>query len=168
MNKEMADRLIRLRKEHQLTQDDLAQKLFVSRQAVSKWERGEALPDIDNLTALASLYDVSLDELLGRAGTTGSSEGEKPEAISPSDPEVKQQKRGKLMSNYQEREMEKRNDQAKMPLWTNILHGIIPLLAVVVFFILQSQSVTMAWLVFLAIPIYWTAYGTVLNSRRDK
>lgn len=59
-----ANRLYELRKQHGLSQDELADKLNVSRQAVSKWERSESSPDTDNLIALAKLYGISLDELL--------------------------------------------------------------------------------------------------------
>lgn len=64
MNLEIANRLVALRKENHLSQEALAEKLGISRQAVSKWERAEASPDTDNLIALAKLYHVSLDELL--------------------------------------------------------------------------------------------------------
>ncbi len=64
MNLEIASRLVALRKENNLSQEALAEKLGISRQAVSKWERAEASPDTDNLIALAKLYHVSLDELL--------------------------------------------------------------------------------------------------------
>lgn len=64
MNIKIADRLVRLRKEKGLSQEELADKLGLSRQAVSKWERAEASPDTDNLICLAKLYGVSLDELL--------------------------------------------------------------------------------------------------------
>lgn len=63
----MQNNLIRLRKEAGLSQEELADKLAVSRQAVSKWERGEALPDTDNLIRLARLYNVSIDEIVGYA-----------------------------------------------------------------------------------------------------
>lgn len=59
-----ANRLYELRKQHGYSQDELADKLNVSRQAISKWERSESSPDTDNLIALAKLYGVSLDELL--------------------------------------------------------------------------------------------------------
>lgn len=62
-----ANRLYELRKQHGLSQDELAEKLNVSRQAVSKWERSESSPDTDNLIALAKLYGISLDELLDYA-----------------------------------------------------------------------------------------------------
>ncbi len=64
MNLEIASRLVALRKENSLSQEMLAERLGISRQAVSKWERAEASPDTDNLIALAKLYHVSLDELL--------------------------------------------------------------------------------------------------------
>ena len=64
MNIKTADRLCTLRKEHKLSQEELAEKLGVSRQAVSKWERSEASPDTDNLIELAHIYGVTLDELL--------------------------------------------------------------------------------------------------------
>ena len=64
MTIEIADRLIKLRKQKGLSQEELADKLGLSRQAVSKWERAEASPDTDNLICLAKLYGISLDELL--------------------------------------------------------------------------------------------------------
>lgn len=64
MNIEIANRLVNLRKSNHLSQEALAEKLGISRQAVSKWERAEASPDTDNLIMLARLYKVSLDELL--------------------------------------------------------------------------------------------------------
>ncbi|HEL1559773.1 helix-turn-helix domain-containing protein [Streptococcus suis] len=47
-----------------LSQDELAEKLYISRQAVSKWENGEATPDIDKLVQLAEIFGVSLDYLV--------------------------------------------------------------------------------------------------------
>lgn len=64
MNIEIANRLVHLRKENNLSQEALAEKLGISRQAVSKWERAEASPDTDNLILLSRLYGISLDELL--------------------------------------------------------------------------------------------------------
>ena len=64
MNIEIANRLVQLRKAHGLSQEELAAKLGLSRQAVSKWERAESSPDTDNLIMLSRLYGVSLDSLL--------------------------------------------------------------------------------------------------------
>lgn len=57
--------LLALRKQHQLTQDELAEKLFVTRQAVSRWEAGETVPNTETLKLLSSLFDVSINTLLG-------------------------------------------------------------------------------------------------------
>ena len=59
--------LIKRRKEVGMTQDDLAEKLGVSRQSVSKWENGECMPDSEKLIKLAEVLEISLDELTGRA-----------------------------------------------------------------------------------------------------
>lgn len=64
MNIEIANRLAELRKKSGLSQEQLAERLGLSRQAVSKWERAEASPDTDNLICLARIYGVSLDDLL--------------------------------------------------------------------------------------------------------
>lgn len=65
MNIETANRLIELRKRKGLSQEELAAELGISRQAVSKWERAEAGPDVDNAILLSRLYGVTLDELFG-------------------------------------------------------------------------------------------------------
>ena len=64
MNIEIANRLLQYRKRMGLSQEELAEKIGVSRQAVSKWERAEAAPDTDNLIELSKIYGVTLDEML--------------------------------------------------------------------------------------------------------
>lgn len=64
MNIETAQRLYEYRKANGYSQEELAEKIGVSRQAISKWERSESSPDTDNLIALAKLYGVTIDELL--------------------------------------------------------------------------------------------------------
>ena len=61
MNIEIANRLVTLRKRNSLSQEALAEKLGISRQAVSKWERAEASPDTDNLILLSRIYGISMD-----------------------------------------------------------------------------------------------------------
>lgn len=63
--------LAQLRKEKNFTQQDIADRLFVSNKAVSKWERGQSLPDISLLTPLAQLLEVSVAELLKGERLTG-------------------------------------------------------------------------------------------------
>ena len=64
MNIETAKRLYEYRKANGYSQEELAAKIGVSRQAISKWERSESSPDTENLIALAKLYGVTLDTLL--------------------------------------------------------------------------------------------------------
>lgn len=75
MNMEIANHLVELRRARGLSQEELAAKLGVSRQAVSKWERCESSPDTDNLIALARLYGISLDALLLHGGYSGGAAG---------------------------------------------------------------------------------------------
>lgn len=60
----LAAKLVFLRKQKGLTQMDLAERLNVSRQAVSRWEVGAAIPGMENLRAIGELYEVSVDFLL--------------------------------------------------------------------------------------------------------
>ena len=61
---EFHEKLQELRKRKGITQEELAQSLFVSRAAVSKWESGRGYPNIDSLKALACFYSITIDELL--------------------------------------------------------------------------------------------------------
>ncbi len=58
------EKLKKLRTEAQFTQDELAEKLFVSRTAISKWESGRGYPNIESLKAIAKFFSVTVDELL--------------------------------------------------------------------------------------------------------
>ena len=71
-------RISRLRKEKNYTQNDIADKVGVTAQAVSKWENDQATPDIDVLVKLSDIYDISLDDLLGKEKQTTSLLPEKP------------------------------------------------------------------------------------------
>ncbi len=72
----LGNRLQRLRQRQGLSQDALAEKLGVSRQAVSKWERDEAVPEVEKLLRLSELYGVSLDELVKGDATQSAPQGE--------------------------------------------------------------------------------------------
>ena len=61
---EFNEKLQELRKQRGLTQEELAEKLYVSRTAISKWESGRGYPNIDSLKAIAKFFSVTVDELL--------------------------------------------------------------------------------------------------------
>lgn len=62
---ETKDTILKLRKSLGLSQEEFAQKLFVTRQAVSRWEKGETVPNTDTLKCMAETFGVTVDMLLG-------------------------------------------------------------------------------------------------------
>ena len=77
--------LLDLRTRNGLTQEELAQRVFVTRQAVSRWESGDTTPTMDKLKSLARIYGVSLDWLCSDAADRELPEAAKPEADRPPD-----------------------------------------------------------------------------------
>ena len=77
---EFNNKLYELRKQKGFSQEELANRLNVSRQTISKWEVGESTPDMEKLVAISDLFEVSLDELV---------RGEKPKLAEPSEQIVK-------------------------------------------------------------------------------
>lgn len=77
----LGENLQRLRKEKGLSQEEVAQALFLTRQSVSKWENDGAEPGVENLKALAKLYGVTLDELVGESSASETESEEEPEGL---------------------------------------------------------------------------------------
>ncbi|MBD5495542.1 MAG: helix-turn-helix transcriptional regulator [Lachnospiraceae bacterium] len=61
---DFSEKLLTLRKANDMTQEQLAEKLDVSRQSVSKWESGQATPDLEKIVALSTVFNVTTDYLL--------------------------------------------------------------------------------------------------------
>ncbi|MCH5180672.1 MAG: helix-turn-helix transcriptional regulator [Erysipelotrichales bacterium] len=70
----LAEQIVKIREENNLTQEQFAESLFVTRQAVSKWERGVSIPDIETLRKISITYKISLNILLGTINKVKSSE----------------------------------------------------------------------------------------------
>lgn len=143
MNIEIADRLVQLRKENGYSQEALAAKLGLSRQAISKWERAEASPDTDNLMALAALYGTTMDALLN--GEQAPEKG-KPAPAKPKPPKTKLQETGSKLLKF------------PLPLLLIILY-------VALGFGLHIWST--AWVMFLLLPTYYH-FAAALTVRRKK
>ena len=77
---EFNNKLYELRKQKGFSQEELANRLNVSRQTISKWEVGESTPDMEKLVAISDLFEMSLDELV---------KGEEPKLAEPSEQIVK-------------------------------------------------------------------------------
>ena len=60
----IAEKIKQLRKDNSMTLEDLAEKLNVSRQTISKWETSVTIPDADNIVAISKLFNITTDELL--------------------------------------------------------------------------------------------------------
>ena len=78
---EFNEKLQYFRKKSNLTQEELAEKLFVSRTAISKWESGRGMPSISSLKAISEVFNVSIDELLSSEEIIEVAEKEKKENI---------------------------------------------------------------------------------------
>lgn len=149
MNIEIANRLVQLRKENGLSQEALAAKLGISRQAISKWERAEASPDTDNLMALAELYGMSLDALLNTANDQYVLDGGETETA----------------------EAEKKAKKEKTELQKNAIKMFkfpFPLFVVLIFLVFGFAANLWhpAWLVFLLIPIYYHLAGALCVTNK--
>ncbi len=70
MNETLGKRLQQLRKKENLTQEDVASRLNITPQAVSKWENDVSAPDISLLSEISDMFGISIDELLGKKPKT--------------------------------------------------------------------------------------------------
>lgn len=137
MSLKLGTTLADLRKRNGLSQEALAEKMGVSRQAVSKWERGESTPDTDTLIELSNLYNVSLDVLVGNKKEDET-------------PPPKKEKKTKT-------ELIEKGDPIYPGLSAKLLKFPFPLVAVA-FYVLSGVTLHLwhpMWLVFLLIPAYY-------------
>ena len=146
MNLEIANRLTALRKQNGYSQEELADKLNVSRQAVSKWERGESSPDTDNLIALAKLYNVSLDELLGLSNNKENNIVD--------------------LEDEDEEDNEDDNKKGKMSVY-DIINSFIPLFIVVLYLFLGAVFSLWhpGWILFICMPLLITLVEAIKTKR---
>jgi transcriptional regulator with XRE-family HTH domain len=153
---ELAKKLTELRKANGYSQEDLAEKLLVSRQAISKWERGEALPDTENLIALARLYGVSLDELVGNEVK----KQEKEEEIPVVEVEDESDEDDDCDLDLEEKEGEH-------PVLTAFNKFPYPIVALIAFLLLGflCNGWWIAWIVFLTIPIYYSIISAIRKRK---
>ncbi len=184
MNLEIANRLVEYRKKHSLSQEDVAEKIGVSRQAVSKWERVEASPDTDNLIALAELYGVSLDELV-----LGKNSEPKPE---PETVTIKKGNKTVIIRDTEKghfihvddedddddddeggfsAEIKLSLDSAKSPAHRFFQAFPFPVLTVIAYLIFGFWNIcggwAYGWLVFLLIPIYYSLVDSIFTRKAD-
>ena len=162
MNIEIANRLVELRKKNGYSQEELADKLGLSRQAVSKWERAESSPDTDNLICLARLYNVSLDDLLNTSENTDDIRRE-----------VKERETIKEESNIPTKkpvdEKEEKRDK-KLKYAESVVSGILFILAIATYFFISTfhESEWRRLWVIILIPVLVVSIISAVRKRRFK
>lgn len=159
MNIEIANRLVKLRKEKGLSQEQLAEELGLSRQAVSKWERAESSPDTDNLICLAKLYNVSLDELLM---TDDDLETIKEE-------QVKDSNESFFNINSKGIYIKDEDDESLPPL-LKIINTCSPILCVIIYILIGVAFGLWhpGWIVFLLIPCWYTLVDSIRKKNASE
>ena len=152
MNLEIANRLVQLRKEHHLSQEELAEKIGISRQAVSKWERAESPPDTDNIILLSKLYHISIDELLRTS--------DEETLVSPCPQEPTTSNNDSPSTDPESTKKDKENAMEKFP---------YPLLVTIIYLAigLIFNKWHPGWLIFLTIPIYY-CIAEIIYPKQEK
>lgn len=150
MSIKQGEYLKNLRKENKFSQEQLAEKLNISRQSISKWEQGTSTPDIENFAKLAQLYNVSVDSLInGEPETQAKPEVQLPlSSVTVTDeeknPKPKKKKRSWFFISY--------------PIITVIIYAIIGT-------IVGKMGWAIGWIVFLTIPLFYT---TIIAIEKKK
>ena len=152
----IAEKLKNLRIEHGLSQEKLAEQLMVSRQAVSKWENGETLPDMENMIALAKLYNTSLDELVGLTADNPKNQNTPENSINTAE-NTTEDKNGNG----------KNNNTAKRQTISIFRSVPYPIVVSVIFLLIGSitHEWHVAWILFVTIPIYYTTLDCIDQKR---
>lgn len=151
-----ANRLQQLRKMNGYSQEVLAEKLGISRQSISKWERAEASPEIDNLMALAKIYGITLDELLDVSND---------KVVVNNTNKTEKDFKGKIKSL-----LSKANDFGIYPETAKKLM-IFPFPIIIVFLYLALSMIFKIWhplwIIFLTIPMYYSfAIACKANNKK--
>lgn len=129
MSIKQGEYLKKLRTENKLSQEQLSEKLGISRQSISKWEQGVSTPDIDNFVKLSDLYNVPVDSLLK------GEEIENTHSAAYTVEKPKKKTRGWLFISY--------------PILMVILYSIIGIL-------FAAKGWALGWIVLLTIPLFYT------------
>lgn len=156
MNDTMAKRLTALRKQRGFSQEQLAEKLNVSRQAVSKWERAEAQPDISNLSALSKLYGITIDELIN-----GKAEQEEVQPTLSSDVEESRE-------DYSAAEEETADENTDPRIKLYVYIGIVVVVIVTIVYLVMGYCRNLwhpGWIIFFLIPVLNGLISSIINRR---
>ncbi len=180
--------LYELRRGAELSQEEFAERLGVSRQAVSKWERGEAYPDTENLIAISDMFGVTIDELLNASSPcsvhnkeggedadaltdkTDEREGKVGFGVSVAIGEKISIRAGKGneedfdIDDDEDDEDDKARKANKLYVWYKIPYPIIATVAFLAIGLL-SGGWDWAWTLFMTIPLYYSLLDSIRHRR---
>ena len=149
LKKQIGANIASYRKRMGLTQAGLAEKLNYSDKAVSKWERGESVPDVLTLSQMAELFDITVNELV-------------------EDPDVLPENRGRIeqaMANAVEKHLKRKADKKIILGLSSVLVWFVALL---IFVVLSSLEMGKSWLAFIyAIPVNAVVLLSLRSAWRD-
>lgn len=155
MSIKQGDYLKKLRNENNLSQEKLAEKLGVSRQSISKWEQGYAVPDTDNLFKLSKLYGKSVDTILN----CGEGENVRQQA----DIKIRQTENSHSVSAADEQDIKNKetvtqsSKKAKKKRgWFFAAYPFIAIFVMVLLGVLNSSLWKTSWIFLLTIPLFYT------------
>ena len=158
-----SNNLYSIRKQAGMSQEELAERLNVSRQAISKWERGEAQPDTDNLIAIAELFDVSLDWLVR-------SEDNRAETVEATVAETKKSDDNDEDEDDEDEDDEDEDDPAvieskkRFRLWYDLPYPIVVTIAYLLWGFL-ADGWAVGWTLYVTIPVYYSIIDCIRRRK---
>ncbi len=152
----LGDNLYVLRKQKGISQDEFAERLGVSRQAVSKWERNEAYPDTENLIAISRFYGISIDDLINKSLSLESSVAD----ISTSDTEEAggEESDGE---NHGKEESKKKG----YGIWYGLPYPIIITVIYLLWGFLSPNGWAIGWTLYVTIPVYYSLIDCIRRKK---
>ena len=151
-----------LRRKNGLSQEDFAAKINVSRQAVSKWERNEAYPDVENLLAIAELFNISLDTLV-----SGSVEAAHQQPEEPAKTEVEENEDENEDNNEDEDDDDDDayvNTNIRIRIWYDLPYPILITIAYLLWGFL-GNGWAIGWTLYVTVPVYYSIIDCIRHKK---
>ena len=140
------DNLYTLRKQRGLSQDEFAEKMGVSRQAISKWERNESYPDTENLIAIAKFFGISIDDMINTSLDHGTDDTISNDTVSADVIDIEDNENSKANQTKSKR--------TAMDIWVNLPYPILITVIYLLWGFLTDDGWAIGWTLFVTIPVY--------------
>lgn len=140
------DNLYTLRKQRGLSQDEFAEKMGVSRQAISKWERNESYPDTENLIAIAKFFGISIDDMINTSLDHGTDDTISNDTVSADVIDIEDKENSKANQTKSKR--------TAMDIWVNLPYPILITVIYLLWGFLTDDGWAIGWTLFVTIPVY--------------